>query len=273
MKQNNTFRICPLASGSKGNCVFVSTPETAVLVDAGLSGVEIEKRLTLVGQTPEQLDGIIITHEHSDHVRGAGILSRRFNIPVYVTPQTYAACKNLGKIDLVNFFECGTSFCLDQLQVAPFSISHDATDPAGLTLSFGENKIGIATDLGIVTELVKEHLKNCQVLYIESNHDPEMLLNGSYPWFLKQRVKSRTGHLSNMDTRALLTEILGQELDPVKPILQHVILAHLSEENNCPKKAAIEVAKGLNGSGIVLHVAGPDHPGEMIRLSLGANRV
>jgi phosphoribosyl 1,2-cyclic phosphodiesterase len=150
--------------------------------------------------------------------------------------------------------------------VAPFSISHDASDPAGLTLSFRENKIGIATDLGIVTGLVREHLKNCQVLYIESNHDPEMLLNGSYPWFLKQRVKSRTGHLSNMDTRALLTQILDQDMDPVKPVLQHVILAHLSEENNCPKKAVIEVAKGLNGSGIALHVAGPDRPGEMIRL-------
>jgi len=270
MKQNNSFNICPLASGSKGNSVFVSTPETAVLVDAGLSGIEIERRLTQVGQTPEQLSGIIITHEHSDHIRGAGILSRRFNIPVYITPQTFAACKNMGKIELLHFFECGTPFRIDTLQVAPFSISHDATDPAGLTLSFGKNKIGIATDLGIATGLVKEHLKNCQVLYIESNHDPEMLLNGSYPWSLKQRVKSRTGHLSNMDTRALLSEILDPELDPdVKPALRHVILAHLSEENNCPEKAAIEVAKGLNGSGISLHVAGPDCPGEMIRLSPG----
>jgi phosphoribosyl 1,2-cyclic phosphodiesterase len=267
MPQNNSFNICPLASGSKGNAVFVSTPETAVLVDAGLSGVEIERRLALVGQTPETLSAIIITHEHSDHVRGAGILSRRFNIPVYITPQTLSACKNLGKIDLLHFFECGTPFCIDTLCVAPFSISHDATDPAGLTLSFGNHKIGIATDLGVATGLVKEHLKNCQVLYIESNHDPEMLLNGSYPWSLKQRVKSRTGHLSNMDTRALLTEILSQELDSnVKPALQHVILAHLSEENNCPKKAAIEVGKGLNGSGIALYVAGPDCPGEMIRI-------
>ncbi len=264
--KNKPFSICPLASGSRGKSVFVSTPETAVLVDAGLSGVEIERRLASVGQTPEQLSGIIITHEHSDHVLGAGILSRRFNIPVYITPQTFAACKNLGKIDLLNFFECGTPFTIDELQVSPFSISHDATDPAGLTLSFGERKIGIATDLGIATGLVKEHLKQCQVLYIESNHDPEMLINGSYPWFLKQRVKSRTGHLSNMDTRELLAEILDQDLTQVQPVLEHVILAHLSEENNCPKKAASEVAKGLNGSGISLYVAGPDSPGEMIRL-------
>ncbi len=271
MKKNKSLKICPLASGSKGNCVFVSTPETAVLVDAGLSGVEIEKRLALVGQTPEALSGIIITHEHTDHVRGAGILSRRFNIPVYLTPQTHGACKHLGKVPKLKFFECGTSFFINELQIAPFSISHDARDPAGLTLSFGEKKIGIATDLGHVTALVKEHLKNCHALYIESNHDPEMLKNGSYPWFLKQRVKSRTGHLSNMDTRALLAEILDsnpdQCLDPAwKPNLAHVILAHLSEDNNCPKKAACEVAKGINGSGVCLHVAGPDRPGEMIHL-------
>ncbi|MBU0972631.1 MAG: MBL fold metallo-hydrolase [Proteobacteria bacterium] len=267
MKKNSSFCVCPLASGSKGNSVFVATPETAVLIDAGLSGIEIERRLTLVGQTPEQLSAIIITHEHTDHVRGAGILSRRFNIPVYITPKTLDACTGLGKIQHLNFFECGTPFDIDQLRVVPFSISHDARDPAGLTLSFGESKIGIATDLGIVTGLVREHLKNCHLIYIESNHDPEMLINGSYPWFLKQRVKSRSGHLSNMDTRELLSDILGQNPDPnVIPDLKHVILAHLSEENNCPRKAAMEVAKGLNGSGIALYVAGPDHPGEMIRL-------
>jgi phosphoribosyl 1,2-cyclic phosphodiesterase len=265
--QNKPFKICPLASGSKGNSVFVSTPKTAVLVDAGLSGVEIERRLAIVGQTPEQLSGIIITHEHTDHVQGAGILSRRFNIPVYITPQTFGACKNLGRVDLLNFFECGTPFFIGELEIAPFSISHDAKDPAGLTLSFETKKIGIATDLGHATVLVKQHLKDCTALYIESNHDPEMLINGSYPWFLKQRVKSRTGHLSNMDTRELLAEILDQDLAcDFKPALEHVILAHLSEENNCPRKAADEVAKGLNGSGVTLHVAGPERPGEMICL-------
>ncbi len=287
--KNKPFSICPLASGSKGNSVFVSTPETAVLIDAGLSGVEIQRRLTMVGQTPEQLRAIIITHEHSDHVQGAGILSRRFNIPVYITSKTYQACKNLGKVELLNFFDCGNAFDIDDLQVVPFSISHDACDPSGMTLSCQEKKIGIATDLGIATGLVKQHLKNCDLIYIESNHDPEMLINGPYPWHLKQRIKSRTGHLSNMDTRALVAEILdlntdlksdlilnqnsGQssdqetDLDPgLQPVLKHVILAHLSEENNCPQKAAAEVKKGLNGCKIGLHVAGPDCPGEMITL-------
>ena len=289
--KNKSFSICPLASGSKGNSVFVSTPKTAVLIDAGLSGVEIQRRLTMVGQTPEQLGAIIITHEHSDHVQGAGILSRRFNIPVYITPKTYQACKNLGKVEFLTFFECGNAFDIDDLQVVPFSISHDACDPAGMTLACRGKKIGIATDLGIATGLVKQHLKNCDLIYIESNHDSEMLINGPYPWHLKQRIKSRTGHLSNKDTRDLVSEILdldlsenlksdrvsGQKSDQnsdqkmnlksgLKPVLKHVILAHLSEENNSPKKAAAEVRKGLNGCEIALYVAGPDHPGEMIKL-------
>lgn len=251
--------MCPLASGSKGNAVFVSTPDAAVLVDAGLSGIEIERRLSQVGETPDRLKAIIITHEHTDHVKGAGILSRRFDIPVYITPDTYRACKNLGKIDRLEFFECGTAFEVSGLCVNPFSVSHDARDPAGLTLSYGGKKIGIATDLGIANTLVKFHLSQSNALYLEANHDPKMLENGPYPWHLKQRIKSRTGHLSNQDTRDLVGEISHQNLS-------HLVLAHLSEENNCPEKAAHEVAKVLNGSGTALYVAGPDRPGQMIRL-------
>jgi len=257
--RNKSFCLCPLASGSKGNCVFVSSPDTAVLVDAGLSGIETQRRLAAVGQSPEHLKAIIITHEHTDHVNGAGILSRRFDIPVYITHGTYGACKRLGEIEHLNFFECGKAFGVGDLTVNPFSISHDARDPSGMTISYARKKIGIATDLGIATNLVKSHLSLCNALYIESNHDPDMLVNGPYPWHLKQRIKSRTGHLSNQETRDLVAQLLHQDLD-------HLILAHLSEENNCPKKAAQEVAKGLNGSDTVLHVAGPEHPGEMIRL-------
>ena len=258
-KKNKSFCVCPLASGSKGNSLFVSTPDTAVLIDAGLSGIEIQRRLAAVGENPDRLKAIIITHEHSDHVKGAGILSRRFNIPVFVTPATYEGCKGLGKIELLNFFECGTAFEIQDLTITPFSISHDARDPAGFTLTFEDKKIGIATDLGIATNLVKSHLSQSNLLYLESNHDSQMLVDGPYPWHLKQRIKSRTGHLSNHDTRELISEILHQDLD-------HVILAHLSEDNNCPKKAAAEVAKGLNGSKTILYVAGPERPGKMIVL-------
>lgn len=257
--KNSSFVVCPLASGSRGNSLFVSCNNFPILIDAGLSGVEIQRRLTAVDIEPESLKAIIITHEHSDHVKGAGVLSRRYNIPVYITQKTWNACSNLGEIEDLRFFECGRSFQINKIKINPFSISHDAIDPVGLTLEFKTHKLGIATDLGIATSLVKDHLKNSTILYIESNHDPDMLINGSYPWHLKQRIKGRTGHLSNIDARDLLKELKADNL-------KHVILAHLSEENNCPRKAAAEVFKGLNGSNITLHVAKPDQPGKLIKL-------
>jgi len=257
--KNNSFTVCPLASGSKGNSLFVSCRNSSILVDAGLSGIEIERRLNRVDIDPASLTAIIITHEHSDHVKGAGILSRRFNIPVYISRKTYQACNSLGKIGETCFFECGTPFEIDEIRITPFSISHDAKDPAGLTMEYSEHKIGIATDLGIATGLVKDHLKNSNILYLESNHDPDMLVNGPYPWHLKQRIRSRLGHLSNLDTGNLISELKTDRL-------KHVILAHLSEENNCPQKAIQEVSKRLNGSDISLHVAGPDQPGQLLRL-------
>ena len=256
---NNSFCICPLASGSKGNSLFVSCRNSSILIDAGLSGIEIERRLNAVNISPENLTAIIITHEHSDHIKGAGILSRRFKLPVYITQKTWEACSSLGKIEHLHFFECGTPFEIDQILVSPFSISHDARDPVGLTLEYKNHKIGIATDLGIVTSLVKEHLKNSNILYLESNHDLDMLINGSYPWHLKQRIKGRTGHLSNLDAGVLVSELKTDAL-------KHVILAHLSEENNCPQKAIQEVSKSLNASDITLHVARPDQPGTVIKL-------
>ena len=256
---NKSFCICPLASGSKGNSLFVSCRNSSILIDAGLSGIEIERRLNAVNISPESLSAIIITHEHSDHVKGAGILSRRFKLPVYITQKTYQACRGLGKIEDICFFECGTPFEIDQILISPFSISHDAKDPVGLTMEYNNHKIGVATDLGIATSLVKEHLKNSNILYLESNHDPEMLINGPYPWHLKQRIKGRTGHLSNLDAGSLISELKTDNL-------KHVILAHLSEENNCPQKAVQEILKNLNGSNVTLHVAGPDEVGKFIKL-------
>jgi phosphoribosyl 1,2-cyclic phosphodiesterase len=259
MKKNNSFCICPLASGSRGNALLVSTPDTAILVDAGLSGVELQRRMAVVGQDPADLSAIVITHEHIDHVRGAGVLGRRFNIPVYISSATHQACTGLGHVPELNYFDCGTRFDIQDLILNPFSISHDASDPAGLTLTWQSCKIGIATDLGVVTNLVRTHLSGSSVLYLESNHDPEMLINGSYPWHLKQRIQSRTGHLSNNDAGTLLADLYHDQL-------HHVILAHLSEENNRPEKALAEVGRCLNRPGIGLSVAGPDRPGEVIRI-------
>jgi phosphoribosyl 1,2-cyclic phosphodiesterase len=253
------FSICPLASGSKGNSIFVSCGNSSFLIDAGLSGIEIQRRLAKINIKPESLTAIIITHEHSDHIKGAGVLSRRFNLPVYITPKTNSASGGLGIIKELCFFECGQSFKINNIQINPFSISHDACDPSGLTLTYKESKIGIATDLGIATNLVKQSLKNCDILYIESNHDPEMLINGPYPWPLKQRIKGRTGHLSNQDAKQLIAELKTERL-------KHIILAHMSEENNCPEKAVQEVSGALTGTSVALHVAGPHEPGSFIRL-------
>lgn len=261
MKKNNSFCICPLASGSKGNALLVSTPDTAILVDAGLSGVELQRRMASVGQDPADLSAIVVTHEHIDHVRGAGVLSRRFNIPVYISSATHQACTGLGHVSALTYFDCGNCFEIQDLTINPFSISHDASDPAGLTLTWQMCKIGIATDLGVVTNLVRNHLAGSAILYLESNHDPDMLINGPYPWHLKQRIKSRTGHLSNNDAGMLLADLHHKDL-------QHVILAHLSEENNRPEKALAEVARCLNGSKTGLSVAGPDRPGEVIRITV-----
>jgi phosphoribosyl 1,2-cyclic phosphodiesterase len=252
--------ICMLASGSKGNATYVSDGTTSILFDAGLSGIEVQRRLSSAGLCIENLDAIIVSHEHDDHIRGVGVLSRRFDLPVYVSSKTRKAAKLLGKISKIEHFKCGSGFCINGLNIHPFSISHDAKDPAGFTVKLNGSKVGIATDLGVATSMVKEHLKGCSVLILEANHDPTMLAQGPYPWPLKQRIKGRTGHLSNMEARELLSEIKHSKLEKV-------ILAHLSEENNTPQKALSEVGLALNGCNAGLSVAtqdrctGPVHTG------------
>jgi phosphoribosyl 1,2-cyclic phosphodiesterase len=231
--------ICTLASGSKGNATHVSDGQTSILVDAGLSGIEIQRRLSSRDLNPENIDAIVVTHEHSDHIRGVGVLSRRYKLPVYINPKTLEACPDLGKLHDTRPFECGTTFQINNLTVHPFAISHDAEDPAGFTIGQNGVSIGIATDLGIATAMVRQHLKRCALLLLEANHDLTMLETGPYPWPLKQRIRGRTGHLSNPDSKSLLEELQHDNL-------QHVILGHLSEINNTPQKAFDEVSRAIN---------------------------
>ena len=240
--------VCTLASGSKGNATYVSDGETSILVDAGLSGIEIQRRLAARHLSPEDLDAIIVTHEHSDHIRGVGILSRRYKLPVYINPKTQDACPGLGRLHEIKPFECGSTFRINDMAVHPFAISHDAEDPAGFTIGQNGTAIGIATDLGIATAMVRQHLKGCALLILEANHDPTMLETGPYPWPLKQRIRGRTGHLSNPDSKKLLNELQHNGL-------QHVILGHLSEINNTPQKAFDEVAQALTRCDARLTVA------------------
>ena len=242
--------VCVLASGSKGNAIYVSDGATAILVDAGLSGIEIAKRMRSAGLDMESLKAIVVSHEHSDHVRGVGVLARRHHLPVFISPATAAAAAaQLGRIDNLQHFEIGRTFYVGALAIHPFATAHDADDSSGFTIAQNGHKIGIATDLGIATGMVKEHLKTCSLLVLEANHDPTMLIEGPYPWPLKQRIKSRNGHLSNQDSRDLLTEIKHDGLC-------HVILAHLSETNNTPEKAMDAVQQALNDQDrFQLHVA------------------
>lgn len=221
------MKVCLLASGSRGNCAFIEADGCRLLIDAGLSGKETQRRLAGIGVSPEYLDGILVTHEHHDHVTGIGPLARRFNLPVHIDPVTHAALPNLGRIDELNFFAAGESFSFRDLKISSFSTTHDAANPVGFTIESQEGKIGFATDLGVPTRLVAEHLKNCRVVVLEANHDDQMLQDGPYPWALKERIRSRHGHLSNRDSIRLLEEIIWNGLDAL-------FLAHLSEENNCP---------------------------------------
>jgi phosphoribosyl 1,2-cyclic phosphodiesterase len=258
--QELTFSVCVLASGSKGNAIFVSDGSTSILFDAGLSGVEIERRLTSRELSPSSINAIVVSHEHTDHIQGVGVLARRYKIPVYISHQTYqAAKKSLGKISDSSYFICGKAFCIGSLIIHPFSISHDANDPAGFTVKKNSTKLGIATDLGIATSMVREHLKECDIIILEANHDSQMLNQGPYPWPLKQRVKSRTGHLSNDDAKTLLDDVKNEKL-------KHVVLAHLSETNNTHEKAFSTVAEALNGREINLIVACQDRSSKIIRI-------
>ena len=252
--------VCILASGSKGNASYISDGNTSVLIDAGLSAIEIERRLRSRNLAPERLDAIVVSHEHTDHIRGAGVLSRRYQLPVYINEPTFAAAKvQLGVVHDTVKFEPGVSFSIGDLCIHPFSVSHDASDAVGFTIQNGSTKMGIATDLGTATRLVSHHLMGCRLLIMEANHDPKMLEEGPYPWHVKQRIQSRLGHLSNQASRDLLGELDHSGL-------KHVILAHISETNNDPEKALAVVGDAVSHHRTQLTIASQHVAGEIISL-------
>ncbi len=229
-----------LASGSRGNCALISSSCTRVLVDAGISCRETFKRLKAVGEDPHQLSGIVITHEHSDHIAGLAVLARKLGIPIFMTGATHYAwvraqrdeTGELPVLPNLEPFTSGHSFHIGDIAVTPFTIPHDAVDPVGFTFRAEGVKVAFATDLGYLPPNVCDQLRGCDVLVLESNHDLEMLRVGPYPWSVKQRVGSPTGHLSNEK----LAKFLGDDYDGGA---SYIVLAHLSEQNNHP-----EVARG-----------------------------
>jgi len=261
------MRFCVLGSGSRGNATYLESGGTSILIDAGMSGLELQKRLSTIGVALSAIDAILVTHEHNDHVQGVGVLSRRVKIPIYANTATFtAASKTVNKLFSYKEFETGASFFVNGLDIHPFSISHDAEDPVGFRISDGNVSFGHCTDTGKVTRLMRHRLASCQALVLESNHDIEMLQNGAYPPYLKQRIRSSHGHLDNLAAAVFLEELAHEKL-------QYVVLAHLSEENNHPDIAFHAAAQALRGNphsknaALKISVACQGCAGELVSLS------
>lgn len=231
-------RVCLLASGSRGNATLVEADGCRLLIDAGLSAREIDRRLREIDLCADDLDAVLVTHEHHDHVTGIGPLARRHKLPVYIVPETAAAISRLGAIADLRYFSAGERFTLGKLEISSFSTTHDAVDPVGFIIDSSEGRIGYATDLGLVTRLVVHRLERSRILILESNHDEQMLQDGPYPWPLKQRIQGRLGHLSNRNTAELVQRLAWDGLEAV-------FLAHLSDENNHPDLAHQEISQSL----------------------------
>lgn len=234
------MRVCLLASGSKGNAVYIENAGTHLLIDAGLSGKALTLRLAELGVDPSQLDALLVSHEHSDHCQGIGPLARRYDLPVVVHPETLNALPKLGRIDQLITFDVGQVLSIGAVTIATFPTAHDAACPVGYTVTGAEGKVGLATDLGLATRLVVDQLQHCRVLIVETNHDQQMLRDGPYPWPVKQRIKSRLGHLCNEGAGELVRAVDWQGLEAI-------FLAHLSETNNCPDLAAGTIRQALMG--------------------------
>ena len=266
------MRVCAIASGSSGNCVYVGNGDTHLLVDAGISGKRIEQALESIGIGADRLQGILITHEHSDHIQGIGVLARRYGIPIYGTAETLCGMlkgkTSVGKIPegLLHEVKPGESLWFEELAVYPHSISHDAANPVCYTFEAEGKKAALVTDLGMYDEHILEAVRGSEILYLESNHDVNMLMVGAYPYYLKQRILGERGHLSNDSAAKLICEVLHPEL-------RHVILAHLSKENNLPELAyetvRIELQAAATRRGLPmpdLFVAERDIPSRMVEV-------
>lgn len=251
---------CPLASGSKGNSIYLGTKEAKILIDAGVGPRILAERLGQLGVDLGQIDAILITHEHTDHIKGLESLALKRGIPVFANSDTakgiYAALHVCPKFKI---FSTGEKFQFADLAILPFSVQHDTLDPVGFAIQVGNLKLGFCTDLGFVTPLVEKQLEGCDYLLIEANHEPAMVHASARPLIYKQRVLGRQGHLSNEQCADLLSKVQHSGL-------KHVHLAHLSSECNAPKRA-LEVVRQKLLCGIELSIAPQDALGKAILFS------
>ncbi|NMA95090.1 MAG: MBL fold metallo-hydrolase [Clostridiales bacterium] len=242
------IKLCSLFSGSSGNATYIGNDKTHILVDSGLSGIKVKTALKHIGVKPDSIGAIVITHEHTDHIQSAGVLSREFDIPIYANEKTWEQMeKRLGALSPKNMrlFYNDMDFYIDNINVSPFSIPHDAADPVGFCFYYRSSKISIATDLGYTNKKIIDKMKDSNVVLLEANHDIDMLANGPYPYHLKRRIRGTRGHLSNEDAGGVAVEL-------AKGNVTHLLLAHLSEKNNAPNLAHETVSDYLRSNDIAI---------------------
>ena len=261
------LKFCSLYSGSSGNCLFVSSNNTKVLIDCGTSCKKICDGLASINSSIDEIDAILVTHEHSDHVQSLGMVSKKFNIPVYANKETWDAMgKQREKIldENVLLFENDKDFHLNDLIIHPFSTPHDAANPCGFNIHNGKRKLSIATDLGHMDDKIFNNLQGSSFILLESNYDPEILKVSKYPFHLKQRIAGPHGHLSNETAGKTISALMKKDL-------KEVMLGHLSKENNFPELAYQTVAEELMNSNsdinkIKISVASRNTPGKIITI-------
>ena len=239
-------RFVPLFSGSSGNSTYISSGDTRILVDAGVSGAKIKAELAKAGGDAAALTGILITHDHTDHIAGAGVLSRKFDLPIFATEGTWRIMEQkIGAIALKNvrIIEPGQDFYLGEANVLPFSTPHDAAGPVGYTIQMGGAQVSIATDMGYMTKSTYAAIKDSDLVLLESNYDEDMLKAGPYPYELKKRILSRKGHLSNDDAAKTCWKL-------IEAGVKNIILGHLSKDNNFPELAFQTTAQLLKQQGV-----------------------
>ena len=257
-----SLRICVLASGSSGNCILVDSDKTKIIVDAGLSCRETGVRLALADVAVSDVEAVCVTHEHDDHRASLGTLHRRYDVAMYANAGTVEGLERDGRLrDLPwNVFATGTPFEIGDFRIEPFSVPHDSYDPVGFVISTGDIRVGLVTDTGMATGLIRERLKNCSVVVMEANHDEQMLMDAARPWSLKQRIGGRQGHLSNSQAAELAVAIAG-------PQLRTIFLAHLSTDCNRPELAFETVSEALQDAGhghVEVQLTYPDRISELV---------
>lgn len=257
------FNFCSLFSGSSGNCLFVQSDDAKILIDCGVSLKKINESLSNFNLTLDQIDGILITHEHSDHTKALGTITKKYNIPIYANFETAHALKNVN-LENFKYFKVDESFKIGNLCIKSFSIPHDAANPCGFSIYNNRKKLTIATDIGHMNDYVLENLKYSNFLLLESNYEPEMLKCSSYPFHLKRRIAGPYGHLQNSDAGKTISYLYNYNLETV-------FLGHLSKENNIPELAYESVISELHSnnidtSKITVEVASRDKNSRLIEL-------